>query len=58
MRELQTAKPRFVIEVFTEDKPWITGLDTSREFPELREYLNEDYSVVVDREDYRIYERR
>ena len=58
MNDLQTASPRFIIEVTAIDKPWITGPDTSREFPELREFLNENYSVTIEKDDYVIYERQ
>jgi len=58
MDELQTAVPRFIIEVTAVDKPWISGEDTSRDFPELRVFLNEKYSVTMEREDFIIYERR
>ena len=58
MSKLQTASPRFIIEVTAIDKPWISGADTSREFPELREFLNENYSVTIQKDDYVIYERR
>jgi hypothetical protein len=57
MNDLQTASPRFIIEVTAIDKPWITGPDTSREFPELREFLKKNYSVTIDKDDYVIYER-
>jgi hypothetical protein len=56
MEDLQAAKPRFIVEVTAIDKPWITGPDTSREFPELRTYLNENYSAVIQKDDYTIYE--
>jgi hypothetical protein len=56
MKDLQTAKPRFIVEVTAIDKPWITGPDTTREFPELRTYLNENYSAVIQKDDYTIYE--
>jgi hypothetical protein len=58
MNDLQTASPRFIVEVTAIDKPWITGPDTSREFPELREFLNENYSVTIDKDDYVVYERK
>jgi hypothetical protein len=56
MAQLQESKPRFIIEVTSIDKPWVSGEDTSREFPELRAFLNENYSVTMEREDYIIYE--
>jgi hypothetical protein len=58
MKQLQESKPRFIIEVTAIDKPWVSGEDTSREFPELRMFLAENYSVTMEREDYIIYERR
>lgn len=58
MNDLKSESPRFIIEVTAMDKPWVAGEDTSREFPELRTYLNENYSVTIQRDDYTIYERR
>jgi hypothetical protein len=58
MKKLRAAKPRFIIEVIANDKPWVSGVDTSREFPELREFLNVNYSVVIEKDDVLIYERR
>ena len=58
MTQLQESKPRFIIEVTAIDKPWVSGEDTSRDFPELRAFLTENYSVTMEREDYIIYERR
>lgn len=58
MNDLQAASPRFIIEVTAIDKPWITGPDTSRKFPELREFLKKNYSVTIDKDDYVIYERK
>jgi len=58
MSDLKTASPRFIIEVSSIDKPWITGPDTTREFPELREFLKKNYSVTIHKDDYVIYERK
>jgi hypothetical protein len=58
MTQLSESKPRFIIEVTAIDKPWVSGEDTSRDFPELRAFLNEYYSVTMEKEDYIIYERR
>ena len=58
MTQLQESKPRFIIEVTAIDKPWVSGEDTTRDFPELRAFLNEYYSVTMEKEDYIIYERR
>jgi hypothetical protein len=58
MNELQASSPRFIIEVTAIDKPWISGTDTSRDFPELRVFLEQNYSVTMQRDDYLIYERQ
>lgn len=58
INDLQAASPRFIIEVTAIDKPWVSGPDTSREFHELREFLDSHYSAQVEKEDYVIYERR
>jgi len=58
MNDLQVASPRFIIEVAATDKPWVTGPDTSHEFPELRAFLGENYSVTIQKDDYTIYERK
>jgi len=57
MDELQKSSPHFILEVTAVDKPWITGQDTSREFPELRAFLDANYSVTIQKADYVIYER-
>jgi hypothetical protein len=56
MTDLQSARPRFIVEVIAIDKPWITGPDTSREFQELRAFLTENYSIAIQKDDYTIYE--
>ena len=57
MNDLQDANPRFIVEVTAVDKPWLSGEDTTREFPELRAFLNENYSITIQKDDYLIYER-
>ncbi len=56
--EMQLAKPTYIIEVTAMDKPWVAGADTSREFPELRAYISENYVVDVQRDDSMIYRKR
>lgn len=56
--QLQDVQPRFIVEVVAIDKPWVSGEDTSRDFPELRKFLDEHYSVTMEKEDYIIYEIR
>jgi hypothetical protein len=58
VHQLQSASPRYIVEVTAIDKPWVSGEDTTREFPELRAFLNEYYSVTIQKDDYVIYERR
>ncbi|MCB9463868.1 MAG: hypothetical protein H6682_09315 [Candidatus Eisenbacteria bacterium] len=57
LSQFEDAAPRFVIEVFDASKPWVSGLDTSRSFPELEAVLRTDYSVAFAGDGYRIYER-
>ncbi|MFN8384235.1 MAG: hypothetical protein U0V02_20025 [Anaerolineales bacterium] len=57
MHQLQSASPRYIIEVTSIDKPWVSGEDTTRDFPELHAFLNEYYSVTIQKDDYTIYER-
>ena len=56
VHQLQSASPRYIVEVTAIDKPWVSGEDTTREFPELRAFLMDNYSVTMDRNDYIIYE--
>jgi hypothetical protein len=57
--DLTLAMPRFVVEVY-DDGPYSepTGPNTSRDFPELRAFLAENYSIVKEGQGYRIYELR
>ncbi len=57
MGQLHEAAPRFIIEVH-EDKPWVSGVDTTREFPELRMFLEGYYEVVYRGDGYHIYEQK
>lgn len=55
IQQLSDARPRFIIEVTTH-KPWVSGVDTTREFPELRQLLEAHYSVVQTGDGYEIYQ--
>lgn len=57
LRELKAAQPRFIIEVVA-NKPWVTGPDTTREFPELQDLLKSHYTVALKGDGYSIYEKR
>jgi len=54
--QLAAEPPRFIIEVQTY-KYWVSGIDTTREFPELHEFINDNYSVASKGDGYLIYER-
>ena len=54
--QLRRASPRFVIEVFTK-KPWVSGVNSTRSFPELRRFLGAHYTVAFQGNGYLIYER-
>jgi hypothetical protein len=56
LSQLREASPRFIIEVDT-DKPWISGMDTTREFPELRGFLDDHYAVACRGDGYLVSER-
>src|SRR4029453_16820621 len=57
IEKFAAAKPRFVIRVLAEEKPWVKGPDTTRSFPELETILSTQYHVVKERDDYQILER-
>ena len=56
MDELVANNPRFIIQVL-EDKPWPTGPDTTREFPELQTFLARRYAPAHKGATYRILQR-
>jgi hypothetical protein len=57
MNQLGESRPRFIIEVTSPDKPWVGGDDTTRtKFPELQNFLDENYSITIQKDDYVIYE--
>jgi hypothetical protein len=55
--QLEQAKPRFIIQITDENKPWVSGEDTTREFVELQSLLERNYEIVLKGEGYIIYER-
>jgi len=54
--DLEETRPRFIIEVFSDDKPWVSGIDTTREFKELRNLLTYEYIIVFEGDGYTIFE--
>jgi hypothetical protein len=57
MQKLKRNKPRYFVEMLI-DKPWVSGVDTTQEFSELRDLLDKDYLTPVVTPGYIIYERR
>jgi hypothetical protein len=55
---LQQSQARFVVQVVGDDKPWVHGKDTTREFEELQTLLDKNYAVVDSGDGYFIYELR
>ncbi|MCD4654829.1 hypothetical protein K8T06_12955, partial [bacterium] len=55
--QLHETSPRFIIEVHTRTL-WVSGIDSTREFPELRKFLRDSYKVVHKGKGYFIYERK
>lgn len=55
---LKREKPRFVIRILSQDKPWVFGPDTTKKFPELDYFLSREYAIVKDGTDYQILERK
>lgn len=56
MGELVASNPRFIIQVL-EHKPWPTGPDTTRDFPELQTFLDRHYAPAQQGATYRILQR-
>lgn len=56
--EFDASRPRFVIQITDEDKPWVSGFDTTRSFPELEQRLVREYRSILFGDGFIIYERR
>lgn len=54
--EIKKTKPRFIIDIQS-NKPWVSGIDTSRSFPELECILENQYYIAFYGDGYLIYER-
>ena len=57
MTQLVAAKPRYIVQMVGEGKPWPRGNDSSRSFAELDQFLIEHYHVVSAEREYNILER-
>jgi hypothetical protein len=54
--ELTRSRPKYIIDVYI-DKPWPTGANTTRKFPELHEFLATHYVPVQGGATYKILQR-
>jgi len=57
--QLRNKSPRFIIKVdntYFLRKPWVSGIDTTREFPELHKFIDDNYLIVFKGKGYQIYE--
>lgn len=58
LAEFDQARPRFVVQVVADDKPWVNGPDTTTEFSELDRRLAVEYQPLLADKGVVIYERR
>ena len=56
MLRLKESQPRFIIQITDPGKPWVSGQDTTKEFKELKSFLETYYSIVSQGKGYNIYE--
>jgi hypothetical protein len=54
--QITQVRPRFIIQINGEDKPWVSGVDTSREFPELHDFIAKNYTPAHQGNNFIIYE--
>jgi hypothetical protein len=57
MDQLLSNKPDYIIDVYGEDKPWVSGPDTTRAFPELRSLIRIYYVPAFRGDGYTIFKR-
>jgi hypothetical protein len=57
IHQLKQSKPKIIIQ-FTQDRPWVSGPDTSRVFAELDEFLNDNYVIDKEKNGYRLWQRK
>lgn len=55
--QLNQVRPKIIIQ-FLNDRPWVNGRDTSREFFELEQFLTANYYIDVNRNGYIIWQRQ
>ena len=54
---INKTNPRYFVEVTAPDKPYVSGPNTTRDFPELQEILKTRYQTVMWDREFVIYER-
>lgn len=57
LADLVRNMPDYIVEVYGEDKPWVHGQDTTRDFPELRSLIATYYHPVFDGNGCRIFKK-
>lgn len=57
IKQLDFSKPKVIIQ-FYDGRPWVSGMDTTRDFPELQQFLAENYYVDKDKNGYRLWMRK
>lgn len=55
MTLMQTQPPEFIIEIET-NKPWISGPNTTRHFPELRKWMQASYAIALRGDGYSVWQ--
>lgn len=54
--KMEEVKPKIIIQFF-EDRPWVDGYDTTRDFPELEQFLMQHYYIDYERDGFRLWMR-
>ena len=57
MTQLARVKPKIIIQFFDNCR-WSSELHTTREFPELEQFINENYSLDKEKNGYRLWMRK
>jgi hypothetical protein len=56
IEKLEVVKPKILIQFF-ENRPWVDGYDTTRDFPELEHFLKQQYYIDYERDGFRLWMR-
>jgi len=57
INQLVISRPKVIIQYY-DGRPWVSGKDTTREFPELQQFLTDNYYVDKDKNGYRLWMRK